>query len=82
MERESVSEREIDRAAARRGLIVVSLLCGDQITVRNPPLSDKAKYACRAGAEHSYNQAWVSYRTYGSTITHDNPLVVPDQQAD
>lgn len=58
----------------RRGLIKVALGCGDQVTVRNPPLNNKSTYICVAGKGHGYSQPWHSYTVAASGITSVNPL--------
>ena len=64
----------------KRGLVKITLECGDQITARNPPLNDRAKYMCVAGKGCSYNQQWVSYQNHGSGRRTDNPLIEAEQQ--
>lgn len=64
----------------KRGLVVIALPCGDQITARNPPMNNRTRYMCTAGKGHSYNQMWARHKAHGSETWNDNPLVEADQQ--
>ncbi len=57
-----------------RDLIAITLTCGHQVTARNSPLHNKSTYVCTAGKGCGYTLPWVSYRSYASELTHENPL--------
>lgn len=57
---------------SQRGLVMVALACGDQITARNPPLHNKTTYICPANRGHGYKVAWK--RCTSSDHTRHNPL--------
>lgn len=70
---------------AKRGLVTITLECGDQVTARNPPLNNKTRYSCPAvrngGSDCGYNVRWVKYQHYGSSTGHDNALIAAEQKA-
>lgn len=49
-------------------LVSVTLLCGCRMKIRLKPLRGNAKYVCRSGLGHSYNQPWKSYEDNGRTF--------------
>lgn len=63
----------------KRGLVTIVLSCGDQVTARNQPLNIRSTYMCVANKGHGYSLMWVKYRSFGSTVEHDNPLAEAQQ---
>lgn len=41
--------------------IRIRLACGCHVLARENPFNPTAKFLCRSGMGHSYNQPWVSY---------------------
>jgi hypothetical protein len=60
--------------------ITVTLVCGDQITAKNPPLHNKTTYICEARRGHGYNVRWASYENQNTGFIKHNPD--PDIKAD
>jgi hypothetical protein len=62
-----------------RQFTTVTLICGHQITGRNPPLNERSKYICTGiggdGKRCGYNIGWRSYVNHPGSIRTDNPLV-------
>lgn len=58
----------------KRGLVTITLKCGDQITTRDAPLNNKATFACQAGRGCGYTLGWVRYDSHCSHVVHENPL--------
>lgn len=56
--------------------VKVVLACGDQVTVRNPPLHSTVRYGCTAGQGHGYNIEWISYTDRG--LVSYNPRYRPE----
>ena len=66
------------RSRYERDLYTVTLVCGDQITVRNPPLTTKATYICEAGLGHGYTLRWQRYHNHASDLERINPDLPSD----
>lgn len=69
-------------STVRDGLVQVTLVCGHQVTPRNPPMSNKVTYTCSVfvdGKRCGYVVAWRSFR-HGAGYENVNPLYAEDKE--
>lgn len=57
----------------RRSFTVI-LVCGHQVTCKNPPLNEKAAYICPANVGHGYSVNWASYVNHAGPFRKENSL--------
>lgn len=59
------------RSREEQSKIRIRLACGCYVLARENPFNPTAKFLCRSGMGHSYNQPWVFYVDTQGT-THEN----------
>lgn len=62
-----------------RSLVTITLVCGDQVTARNQPLSEKSTYHCPANKGHGYVVRWARYQSNVTGHERVNRLVVEEE---